>query len=48
MDTNGDKRVDTRFLTAMENVEALRIDPTASRKDLDATKKLVEGWTNLP
>ncbi len=48
VDTNGDKRVDTRFLTAMENVEALRIDPTTSRKDLDATKKLVEGWTNLP
>ena len=48
VDTNGDKTPDTRFLTAIEAAESLRIKPTATRKQLDAMKKIVESWTNLP
>ena len=48
VDTNGDKRVDTPFLTAIVAAEAVRIDPATTRKKLDATKKTVESWTALP
>ncbi len=48
VDTNSDKRVDTQFLTAMVRAESLRIDPNTSRKQLDAQKKIIETWTNLP
>jgi len=48
VDTNNDRRVDTPFLTAMEQAESLRLDPNTNRKQLDARKKLIETWTNLP
>jgi hypothetical protein len=48
VDTNGDRTPDTRFLTAIEAAENLRIDPTATRPQLDAMKRIVESWTNLP
>jgi hypothetical protein len=48
VDTNGNRRVDTPFLTAMEAAEDLRLSPTASRTQLDAMKKTVESWTKLP
>jgi hypothetical protein len=48
VDTNGDKTADTPFLTAIGNAESLRIDPTTTRNQLDAMKRIVERWTNLP
>jgi hypothetical protein len=48
VDTNGDNRVDTPFLRAVQAAESLRIDPTATRKQLDAMKKTLESWTNMP
>jgi hypothetical protein len=44
----GDKTPDTRFLTAIAAAESLRINPAATRTQLDAMKKIVESWTNLP
>ena len=48
VDTNGDKVVDTRFLTAMVNAETLRLNPNSTRRQLDAMKLKIESWTNLP
>jgi len=48
VDTDGDGRPDTRFLTAIEAAEDLRLDPAATRRQLDAMKKVVESWTSLP
>ena len=44
----GDKRVDTPFLTAIVAAESLRLNPTTTRTQLDAMKRIVESWTNLP
>jgi hypothetical protein len=48
VDTNGDKRVDTQFLTAMVQAENLRLAANPNRKQLDAMKKTIETWTSLP
>ena len=48
VDTDGDRRVDTQFLTAITAAETLRIDPNTTRKDLEAMKRIVERWTGLP
>lgn len=48
VDTNGDKVADTRFLDAVTAVETLRLDPTATRAQLDNQKAIIERWTNLP
>lgn len=48
VDTNGDKRVDTEFLTAMVQAENLRLAVNPNRKQLDAMKKIIETWTSLP
>jgi hypothetical protein len=48
VDTNRDRQVDTPFLTAMVAAESLRINPTTTRTQLDAMKRIVESWTTLP
>lgn len=48
VDTNGDKRPDTRFLDAITAAEALRLDPNATRTELDRQKAVVLTWTTLP
>ncbi|HEU5490593.1 MAG TPA: PKD domain-containing protein [Gaiellaceae bacterium] len=48
VDTNGDKRADTRFLDAMKAAETLRLDPNATRAQLDRQKAIVLSWTTLP
>jgi hypothetical protein len=48
VDTNRDRTADTPFLTAMEAAESLRLNPTTTRAQLDAMKRIVESWTNLP
>ena len=48
VDTNGDKVVDTRFLDAITAAETLRLDPTATRTQLERQKAIIEGWTKLP
>lgn len=48
VDTNGDKRADTPFLTAIVAAESLRLNPTTTRTQLDAMKRIVESWTSLP
>lgn len=48
VDTNGDKTADTPFLTAIERAETLRLNPSATRPQLDAMKRIVERWTILP
>lgn len=45
VDTNGDKVPDTRFLDAMSAAENLRLDPNATRDQLDRQKRLLETWT---
>jgi hypothetical protein len=48
VDTDGDRAADTPFLSAIVAAEGLRTDPSATRPQLDAMKRIVEGWTNLP
>jgi hypothetical protein len=36
------------LLTAIERAESLRINPTATRTQLDRMKRIVESWPNLP
>ena len=48
VDTNNDRRVDTTFLAAMVQAENLRLDPNATRKQLDDRKKIIETWASLP
>ena len=48
VDTNGDKRADTRFLDAIIAAETLRLNPNATRTQLDKQKLIVESWTKLP
>lgn len=48
VDTNGDKRADTRFLDAITAAESLRLDANASRVLLDRQKVILETWTRLP
>lgn len=48
VDTNGDKVADTRFLDAVAAAETLRLNPAATRVQLDRQKAIIEGWTNLP
>jgi hypothetical protein len=48
VDTNGDKRPDTRFLDAITAAERLRLDPNTTRTQLDRQKTILEGWTRLP
>ena len=48
VDTNGDKRADTRFLDAIKAAESLRLDPNATRAQLDRQKAIVLSWTTLP
>jgi hypothetical protein len=48
VDTTGDKTADTPFLTAIVKAESLRLNPNATRSQLDAMKRIVERWTNLP
>ena len=48
VDTNGDKRPDTRFLDAIKAAETLRLDPNATRTQLDKQKAIVQSWTTLP
>ena len=48
VDTNGDRTADTPFLTAIETAESLRINAATTRGQLDAMKRIVESWTNLP
>ena len=48
VDTTGDKTADTPFLIAIERAETLRLNPSATRPQLDAMKRIVERWTNLP
>jgi len=47
VDTNGDRTPDTPFLTAIERAETLRLNPQATRSQLDAMKKTLEGWSAL-
>ena len=48
VDTNRDRTPDTPFLTAMEAAESLRLNPASTRAQLDAMKRIIESWTNLP
>jgi PKD domain-containing protein len=48
VDTNGDKRPDTPFLTAIAAAESIRLDPASTQQQLDQQKLIVEGWTKLP
>ena len=48
VDSDGDKRSDARFLDAIAAAEKLRLDPDASRAQLDRMKTIVAGWTKLP
>jgi PKD domain len=48
VDTNGDKRPDTRFLDAITAAERLRLDPSSTRTQLERQKVIVESWTKLP
>ena len=48
VDTNRDRVPDTPFLTAMVAAETLRLNPTTTRPQLDAMKRIVETWTKLP
>ena len=48
VDTNGDKTADTPFLIAIETAESLRLNPTTTRNQLEAMKRIIERWTNLP
>jgi hypothetical protein len=48
VDTNGDKTPDARFLDAITEAESLRLSPTATRRQLDRQKAIVERWTSLP
>ena len=48
VDTNGDKTVDARFLEAITDAETLRLDPNATRAQLETQKRIVERWTRLP
>lgn len=48
VDIDGDGTADTPFLTAIETAENLRIEPTTTRPELDAMKRIVERWTNEP
>ena len=48
VDTNNDRRADTTFLAAMVQAENLRLDPNATRKQLDDRKKIIETWASLP
>ena len=48
VDTNRDRTPDTPFLTAMEAAETLRLNPATTRTQLDAMKRILESWTNLP
>jgi hypothetical protein len=45
VDTNGDKVPDTRFLDAMAAAETLRLNPAATRDQLERQKKILETWT---
>ena len=47
VDTNGDKTADTRFLDAITAAETLRLDPNATRTELDRQKAIVLSWTTL-
>ena len=48
VDTNGDKTPDTRFLDAITAAETLRLNPNATRTQLDRQKAIIESWTRLP
>jgi hypothetical protein len=48
VDTNRDRAADTPFLAAITAAENLRLDPGATRQQLDRQKVIVESWTNLP
>jgi hypothetical protein len=48
VDTNRDRVPDTPFLTAMEAAESLRLNPATTSAQLDAMKRILESWTNLP
>ena len=47
VDTNGDKTPDARFLDAITAAESLRLDPNATRAQLDRQKTIIERWTTL-
>jgi hypothetical protein len=48
VDTNGDKVADMPFLDAIAAAESLRLDPTATRTQLERQKRIIERWTSLP
>jgi hypothetical protein len=48
VDTNRDRTRDTPFLAAIVAAESLRLNPATTRTQLDAMKRIVESWTNLP
>lgn len=48
VDTNDDKVADTRFLDAIAAAESLRLNPNATRTQLDRQKAIVASWTTLP
>lgn len=48
VDTNRDRTPDTPFLTAMEAAESLRLNPAATRDEIERVKRILESWTNLP
>ena len=48
VDTDQDGVADTRFLAAMADAEALRLDPSSTQAQLDRAKRIVERWTSLP
>jgi hypothetical protein len=48
VDTNRDRVADTPFLAAMEAAETLRLNPATTRAQLDAMKRIIQNWLNLP
>lgn len=48
VDTNGDKTLDARFLDAVMAAEAPRLNPNATRTQLERQKAIIETWTNMP
>lgn len=48
VDTNGDKTLDTPFLAAVAAAETVRLNPAATRLQLEVQKNFLERLNNLP
>jgi hypothetical protein len=47
VDTDGNRTLDTPFLKAMADAEAVRLNPSTTRAQLERTKNVLEGFSKL-